>query len=115
VSSFDVGSATGGTDGTDAAAAIAPADAVAAAVAPSSGVALDRLPVLGSIGAAVTRAHDTPSVPRALLESAPGRSLAVVLALLGAILLFLAIHRRVDRGDQKLVAAGTGPDLARFR
>jgi hypothetical protein len=49
------------------------------------------------------------------LSTETGRPIAVVLALFAAILLFLSIHRRVDRGDPKLASAHTGPDVARFR
>ena len=32
-----------------------------------------------------------------------------------SIALFLAVHRRADRGDRKLAAARSGLDVARFR
>jgi hypothetical protein len=87
----------------------------AAAVTPSPFAALGGLPRLGSFGAVATNVPDAPEAARALLTTRTGRSLALVLALLGAILLFLFVHRRVDRSDRKLVSARTGPDLARFR
>ena len=52
---------------------------------------------------------------RTLLSTGTGRPIAIVLALLGAVLLFLSIHRRVDRSDPKLTAADAGPDVARFQ
>ena len=58
---------------------------------------------------------DGPSAARALLSTGTGRSLAVIVALLAAITVFLAVHRRTDRGDRKLAAARNGPDVARFR
>ena len=61
------------------------------------------------------RVTDGPSAARALLSTGTGRSLTVILALLAAITVFLAIHRRTDRGDRKLAAARNGPDVARFR
>jgi len=50
-----------------------------------------------------------------LVLEGTGRSIAVIVGLLAAIVVFLAIHRRADRGDRKLAAARTGPDLASFR
>ena len=58
---------------------------------------------------------DGPSAARALLSSGAGQSVAVIVALLGAIVLFLMVHRRSDRGDRKLAAARSGPEVARFR
>jgi hypothetical protein len=73
------------------------------------------LPSLGVIGAIPDAVADPPSAARAILSSGTGRSLAVIVGLLIAIVVFLAIHRRADRGDRKLAAARTGPDLASFR
>jgi hypothetical protein len=93
------------------------ADAVpAAAAAPTNDLAgLDQLPALGSIGGLTDRVTDGPSAARALLSTGTGRSLTVIMALLAAIAVFLAVHRRADRGDRKLAAARTGPEVARFR
>jgi hypothetical protein len=82
---------------------------------PSDASALASLPNLGTVGELAANVGDGPSAARALIETGTGRSVAVLLALLGAILLFLSIHRRFDRGDPKLAAARSGPDLARFR
>jgi len=76
---------------------------------------LAQLPVLGSIGQVADQVTDGPSAARALLSTGTGRSLAVLLSLLVAISVFLAVHRRADRGDRKLAAARTGPEVARFR
>ena len=73
------------------------------------------LPDLGSIGKVGATAAAGSSVARTLLSTGTGRPIAIVLALLGAILLFLSIHRRVDRSDPKLAAANAVPDVARFR
>ncbi|HEY3672094.1 MAG TPA: hypothetical protein VGN51_14245 [Acidimicrobiia bacterium] len=88
----------------------------AAPVTPTSDLqGLAGLPSLGSIGAITSRVTDGPSAARALLSTGTGRSLAVIGALLVAIALFLAVHRRTDRGDRKLAAARNGSDVARFR
>ena len=86
----------------------------AAPPAPEPGP-LDGLPALGVIGAIPGAVADPPSAARELLSTGTGRSLAVILGLLAAIGVFLSIHRRADRGDRKLAAARTAPDLARFR
>ena len=86
------------------------------AVPAASGLeGLDRLPVLGSLGSIANRVTDGPSAARDLLASGTGRSLAVSAALLLALVTFLAVHRRADRGDRKLSSARTGPEVARFR
>jgi hypothetical protein len=85
---------------------------------PAPGVnvgALAGLPELGSIGAVASGVPDGPAAARALLSTGTGRSVAMIVALMLAVLLFLAIHRRMDRSDSKLTAAGNGPDVARFR
>jgi hypothetical protein len=90
--------------------------AAPAALAPAApaALALGDVPNLGSIGKFALTV-DGPSAARSLLSTETGRPIAVVLALFAAILLFLSIHRRVDRGDPKLASAHTGPDVARFR
>jgi hypothetical protein len=108
-----------GGGGTPAASVAAPVAAPVAAIVstPATGnasVALGGLPDLGSIGKVGSTVADG-SVARTLLSTGTGRPIAVVLALLGAILLFLSIHRRVDRSDPKLTAVNAGPDVARFR
>ena len=124
ISSFGVFVPAGGSTGTDAGAAPAAFDGVAPAAdlsalvapaAPTGAVSLVSLPELGTIGSLASSVPGGTTDARALLSSGTGRSVAVVLALLAAILVFLAIHRRVDRSDPKLAAARTGPDLARFR
>jgi hypothetical protein len=109
-----------GGGGTPAASVAAPVAAPVAAIVttPATGnasVALGDLPDLGSIGKVGSTVADGSSVARTLLSTGTGRPIAVVLALLGAILLFLSIHRRVDRSDPKLTAVNAGPDVARFR
>ncbi|MDQ1430080.1 MAG: hypothetical protein QOF40_682, partial [Actinomycetota bacterium] len=52
---------------------------------------------------------------RELLSTPAGRSVAVLVGLVLAILVFLAVHRRLDRGDPRLAAAPVGSDVARFR
>jgi hypothetical protein len=102
----------------DAALVAGPDAAVVAATTngPTNGLqGLGDLPALGSIGAIANRVTDGPSAARALLSTGTGRSLAVIGVLLVAIALFLAVHRRADRGDRKLAAARTGPEVARFR
>ena len=93
-------------------------DATAPAVAPSVAAAapagLDQLPSLGSIGRFASQVS-SPSATNELLSTGAGRSVAAVLALLGAIGIFLVVHRRADRGDVKLAAARNGSDVARFR
>jgi hypothetical protein len=108
-----------GGGATTAASVAAPVVAPVAAIVttPATGdpsVALGNLPDLGSIGKVGSTVGDG-SVARTLLSTGTGRPIAVVLALLGAILLFLSIHRRVDRSDPKLTAVNAGPDVARFR
>jgi hypothetical protein len=84
----------------------------AAADAPAASVGLPALGTVGSIAGDVTTG---PAAARELLSSGTGRSLAFIMALLGAIGVFLAVHRRADRGDRRLAAARSGPDVARFR
>ena len=123
VSAVEVFVPADGATGTDLGApaafdGVAPVADVPALVAPSvptGAVSLTGLPELGTIGSLASNVSGGPTDPRTLLSSGTGRSVAVVLALLGAILLFLAFHRRVDRGDPKLATARAGPDLARFR
>lgn len=113
--------ASGPTEGTGGAGAavsdVAPTVvAEAAPVVPANDLqGLGDLRVLGSIGAIANRVTDGPAAARALLATGTGRSLAVICGLLVAIALFLAVHRRADRGDRKLAAARSGPDVARFR
>ena len=58
--------------------------------------------MLGSLGSITDRVTDGPSAARDLLSSGTGRSLAVSAVLLLALVTFLAVHRRADRGDRKL-------------
>jgi hypothetical protein len=106
-------------DTTDAPGAVVPAPDVASVAAPalppSDLAGLQDLPALGSIGDVANRVTDGPSAARELLSTGTGRALAVILALLVAIYVFLVVHRRADRGDRKLAAARTGPEVARFR
>jgi hypothetical protein len=102
------GGGTGATDTPLAAIVTAPA-------APVASASLGDLPTLGSVGKLAATAGGGPAAAGTLLSTGTGRSIAVVLALLGAILLFLSIHRRVDRSDPKLASAQTGPDVVRFR
>jgi hypothetical protein len=119
--------AVGGGDGTvaglaalvttavpEVAPAAVPEAVVPAAVAPVASASLADLPNLRTIGK-MTATADAASGPVELLSSGPGRPIAVVVALLAAALLFLSIHRRIDRGDPKLGSAHTAPDVARFR
>ena len=55
------------------------------------------------------RRPTAPSAARRCSRPAPGARSPSFLALLAAIVLFLAIHRRVDRSDPKLAAAHAGP------
>jgi hypothetical protein len=111
-------SGTGG-DGFVASALGGPGDVVpapdAAATPPpaaaSTVAGLEQLPVLGSLGSIT----DGPSAAREVLSTGAGRSLLAVGLLLGALGVFLLVHRRSDRTDTKLAAARSGPDVARFR
>lgn len=57
---------------------------------------------------------DGPTTARELATPA-GHSVAILIALVLAVLLFLSVHPRLDRSDPKLSAAQSGPDVARFR
>jgi hypothetical protein len=105
---------TNGTGGnaTDGGATAAPA---APAVPAAPPVAAAALPDFGALGVAPNAVPDPPSAARELLSTGAGRSLAVLVGLLAAIGVFLFVHRRADRGDRKLAAARSGPDLSRFR
>lgn len=92
-----------------------PAPEAAAPAAPSGLEGLDALPVLGSLDDITNRVTDGPAAARELLSTRTGRSLLVIGALLIALAIFLAVHRRTDRGDTKLAAARSGPEVARFR
>jgi hypothetical protein len=72
---------------------------------------LPQLRSLGQLAASVPGG----SAARELLASPAGRSVAVLAALVLAILVFLAVHRRLDRNDPRLMAAPVGSDVARFR
>ncbi len=52
---------------------------------------------------------------REVLTSPEARSVAAVLAIALAVLLFLVLHGRFDQAEPKLVDGGDGRDLARFR
>lgn len=94
-------------------AAVPPTPAAPAAVEdpfPSAG-----LPQLGPPGGIAASVDGGPSTPRRLLATPAGRSLAALGGLVLAILLFLVVHRRLDRSDPKLAAPRLGSDVARFR
>ena len=105
-----------GTTGADAPAetpAVTPVETPLVPVAdPFSLSGLPQLRTLGELAASVT---DGPSTARALLATPAGRSVAVLLGLVLAIILFLSVHRRLDRDDPKLATAPSGSDVARFR
>jgi len=86
------------------------ADAVAVAPAPTDdALALPDF-VVGTI--------DDTATPRTAAESLVARapqSIAAVAALILAIIVFLAFHRRPDRHDPRLAAANGVQDVARFR
>jgi hypothetical protein len=105
-------------DATEAAGVAAPVPdtgAVTTPPPPSGLQGLGDVPLLGSLGSITDHVTDGPSAARALLSTGAGQSLAVLGALLGAIVLFLMVHRRSDRSDRKLAAARSGPEVARFR
>ena len=108
-------SAGGPIDATGPSAPVSDIATVTAPTPPSGLEGLGDLPMLGSIGTIADQVTDGPSAARALLSTGPGQSLAVIGALLGAIVLFLLVHRRSDRSDRKLAAARSGPEVARFR
>jgi hypothetical protein len=108
----------GGT--TDAPSGAVPVPDVAPVATPAASavtglVGLGALPALGPVGAVTDRVPDASSATRALLDAGTGRSLGVIGTLLAAIVLFLAVHRRADKGDRKLAATRSGPEVARFR
>ncbi len=93
-------------------------DIVAAAAVPAPVTvpfSLAGLPQLRSLGEIADSVGDSPSAARALLVSPAGRSPAVFGGLVLAVFLFLVVHRRLDRGDPRLVATRFGPAAARFR
>jgi hypothetical protein len=104
----EVGGGAGTTDAPVAALVTAPATG-------NASISLGDLPDLGSIGKVASAVGSGSTTAGTLLSSGAGRPIAIVLALLGAVLMFLSFHRRVDRSDPKLAAATTGPDVARFR
>jgi hypothetical protein len=71
--------------------------------------------VLGSLGSITGDVADGPSAAREVLSTGTGRSLVAITVLLGAIVVFLGLHRRSDRNDKKLADARSGPEVARFR
>jgi len=91
------------------------ADATVTAPAATGLEGLANLPALGSLGSITARVTDGPSAARELLSTGTGRSLTVIGALLVALVAFLAVHRRADKGDRKLSSAQSGPEVARFR
>ena len=105
---------TGGT-GTDTPAPEIPATLITPAAPAPAPISLAGLPQLGTIGELAASVTDGPSAARALLATPTGRSLAVLFGLALAIVLFLAVHRRLDRNDPKLASPHSGPDVARFR
>jgi hypothetical protein len=88
------------------------ASALAAGPAADSISGLPQLRSLGQVAASVT---DGPSTARELLTTPAGRSVTVLLGLILAVLLFLSVHRRLDRSDPKLAAVQSASDVARFR
>jgi hypothetical protein len=94
------------------AAAITSADEAPAPITPLPAPVVGATADLGLIGSA---AAATPATARELLTTPAGRSVALVLLLMLAILLFLGTHRRLDRGDGKLAPEATAGDVARFR
>jgi hypothetical protein len=72
---------------------------------------LPQLRSLGEIAASVSGG----TTARELLATPAGRSVAVLVGLLLALLVFLGVHRRLDRSDPKLATAPAGSDVARFR
>jgi len=72
------------------------------------------------LSALVPAAASAPSgglVPaaREVLSTPAARSVAAVIAIALAVLLFLGFQGRFDRSDPKLAGARDGRDLARFR
>jgi hypothetical protein len=100
----NAGTGNGGTAGDTTAAT--PLQPVAD---PLSG--LPQLQSLGEIAASVSGG----TTARELLATPAGRSVAVLVGLLLALLVFLGVHRRLDRSDPKLATAPAGSDVARFR
>jgi hypothetical protein len=92
-----------------------PVPAPNAAPLPTGLEGLDGLPVLDSLGSITDRVTAAPAVAGHVLSSSTGRSLLVLGGLLTAVACFLLVHRRTDRGDQKLSAARSGPEVDRFR
>jgi hypothetical protein len=114
----DTDLAAGGTTDAPGAAVPAPdfAPVTTPAAAPATGLGgIGDFSVLGSIGDVANQVTDGHSATRALLGTGPGRSLRVIGALLAAIVVFLFVHRHADKGDRKLTAAPSGPEVARFR
>ncbi len=94
---------------------VGPAPPAAPIVMASDPYSFAGLPHLGSLGQIAASVSDGPATARALLATRTGRSVAVLLGFVLAILLFLSIHRRFDRGDRKLATARSVGDVARFR
>jgi hypothetical protein len=85
------------------------------AVAPQDPYSLAGIPQLRSLGQIAAAVTDGPAAARQLLTTPTGRSVLVLLGLVLAIVVFLSLHRRLDRGDPKLAAAQLGSDVERFR
>jgi hypothetical protein len=92
----------------------APATA-AASVAPVAAPNPPAPPDSGTIGAIGGVVASVPETARALLNTPTGRSVAVVLALMLAILAFLLVHGRLDRRQLRFGGEQSARDLARFR
>jgi hypothetical protein len=100
----NAGTGNGGTTGETAA-----ATPLAPVADPLAG-----LPQLRSLGEVAASVSDGTTA-RELLATPAGRSVAVLVGLVLALLVFLGVHRRLDRSDPKLTTAPAGSDVARFR
>ena len=85
---------------------------------PQPPVAVGAFPDLSAfeaIGPVASGVYDGPSAVRSVLATRTGRSVAMIVAVALAMLLFLSMHRRVDRNDPKLATARAETEVARFR
>ena len=73
------------------------------------------LSVLGALGSLAPPIADERTAVRSVLTTTTGRSVVTVIAVLIAMVLFLSMHRRLDRNDPKLASASAQADVARFR
>jgi hypothetical protein len=72
-------------------------------------VSVPPLDAIGTLGGAA------PATADRLLRTRTARSIAAVVALVLALLVFLGLHRLIDRHDPKLATVPTSGVLARFR